>query len=56
MQVPWRMELYNKATELKSVSVIYAQALTRERTHAIDSNHYKWAANMKDLLLETCKK
>ena len=27
MQVPWRMDLYNKATELNSVRVIYSQAL-----------------------------
>ncbi len=30
--------------------------LVRELTCAIDSNRYRWAANMKSLLLETCKK
>lgn len=29
--------------------------LVRELTHAIESNNYRWAANMKSLLLETCK-
>jgi len=30
--------------------------LTRELTAAIESNNYRWAFNMKALLLETCKK
>lgn len=30
--------------------------LVRELTFIIDSNQYNWAANMKELLLETCKK
>jgi transposase len=30
--------------------------LVRELTHVIESNEYHWASNMKDLLLETCKK
>lgn len=30
--------------------------LTRELTAAIESNNYRWALNMKALLLETCKK
>lgn len=30
--------------------------LVRELTHAVESNEYKWAADMKDLLLKTCKK
>jgi transposase len=30
--------------------------LTRELTHAIESNGYAWAKNMKRLLLTTCKK
>ena len=30
--------------------------LVRELTCVIDSNGYKWASNMKGLLLETCKK
>jgi len=30
--------------------------LVRELTHAIESNGYNWASNMKALLLETCKK
>ncbi len=30
--------------------------LTRELTAAIESNNYRWATNMKALLLETCKK
>jgi transposase len=30
--------------------------LVRELTCAIESNEYSWASNMKDLLLETCKK
>ena len=29
--------------------------LVRELTHAFESNQYKWASNMKDLLLDTCK-
>jgi len=29
--------------------------LTRELTHAIESNGYSWAENMKALLIETCK-
>lgn len=29
--------------------------LTRELTHIVESNQYAWAANMKRLLLETCK-
>jgi transposase len=29
--------------------------LTRELTHAVESNEYNWASNMKVLLLETCK-
>lgn len=30
--------------------------LVRELTHIVDSNGYRWASLMKDLLLETCKK
>jgi len=30
--------------------------LVRELTHAIESNGYNWASNMKKLLLDTCKK
>jgi hypothetical protein len=30
--------------------------LVRELTHAIESNNYQWAKDMKDLLLKTCKK
>lgn len=30
--------------------------LTRELTAAIESNNYRWALNMKALLVETCKK
>lgn len=30
--------------------------LVRELTFVIESNQYNWAANMKELLLETCKK
>lgn len=30
--------------------------LTRELTAAVESNNYRWAINMKTLLLETCKK
>jgi transposase len=30
--------------------------LVRELTCAIESNEYRWASNMKDLLLETCRK
>ena len=30
--------------------------LTRELTAAIESNNYRWALNMKALLLETCKR
>jgi transposase len=30
--------------------------IVRELTYIIDSNGYAWASNMKDLLLETCKK
>lgn len=30
--------------------------LVRELTFVIDSNQYNWAVNMKELLLETCKK
>jgi len=30
--------------------------LVRELTHVVESNGYNWAANMKVLLLETCKK
>jgi len=30
--------------------------LTRELTHAIESNNYSWAKNTKKLLLATCKK
>ena len=30
--------------------------IVRELTHVIESNEYCWAANMKALLLETCKK
>ena len=30
--------------------------LVRELTCAVESNGYRWASNMKDLLLETCKK
>jgi len=30
--------------------------LTRELTYIIESNNYAWAVNMKNLLLETCKK
>jgi transposase len=30
--------------------------LTRELTCAIEANEYKWASNMNNLLLETCKK
>jgi transposase len=29
--------------------------LVRELTHAVEANKYKWAANMKRLLLATCK-
>jgi len=30
--------------------------LVRELTHIVESNGYRWASLMKDLLLETCKK
>lgn len=30
--------------------------LVRELTHAVESNGYHWASNMKSLLLETCRK
>jgi transposase len=30
--------------------------IVRELTYIIESNGYKWAINMKDLLLETCRK
>lgn len=30
--------------------------LTRELTAAIEANNYRWAINMRNLLLETCKK
>lgn len=30
--------------------------IVRELTHVIESNQYNWASNMKNLLLETCKK
>lgn len=30
--------------------------LVRELTHVVESNGYSWASDMKDILLETCKK
>lgn len=30
--------------------------IVRELTHVIESNHYAWAINLKNLLLETCRR
>jgi hypothetical protein len=35
---------------------MWFSSMVRELTQVIEPNQYKWAANMKDLLLEICKK